>query len=199
MPLSPPYFDSLFAASDDPWGFRTRWYEQRKRALTLACLPASFYDSIFEPGCANGELAADLAPRCHRLLACDASVPAVRLARQRLRDVPHARVETMTMPADWPAEQFDLIVISELGYYLPPADLATLARACLGSLTDTGTLLACHWRPLIDGCAYGGDAVHEILAAETGLPRIVHHQEDDFVLDVWTRQGQSVGRAEGLT
>lgn len=199
MPLSPPYFDQLFSASDDPWGFRTRWYEQRKRAMTLACLPASHYGSVFEPGCANGELAADLATRCDRLLACDVSDAAVRLARRRVNDMPHVQITTGSMPGDWPDERFDLIVISELGYYLAPADLATLARACLASLSDSGTLLACHWRPLIDGCAYGGDAVHATLAEETGLPRVVHHEEDDFILDVWTRDGVSVGRTEGLT
>ncbi|MBC7682848.1 MAG: hypothetical protein H7172_10975, partial [Ferruginibacter sp.] len=37
------YFDALFKDTEDPWGFRTRWYETRKRALTLASLPADRY------------------------------------------------------------------------------------------------------------------------------------------------------------
>ena len=38
MSVATPYFDQLFAGNDDPWAFRQRWYEQRKRALTLAVL-----------------------------------------------------------------------------------------------------------------------------------------------------------------
>ena len=65
------HFDGLFAASEDPWHFKQRWYEQRKRAMTLACLPRARYASGYEPGCANGELSAALAGRCDRLLISD--------------------------------------------------------------------------------------------------------------------------------
>jgi hypothetical protein len=34
-----PYFDALYAASDDPYASRQRWYEARKRAVLLAALP----------------------------------------------------------------------------------------------------------------------------------------------------------------
>ncbi len=38
--LDAPFFDDFYAANgDDPWGFTDRWYERRKRALTLAALP----------------------------------------------------------------------------------------------------------------------------------------------------------------
>ena len=65
-----PVFDRLFEASEDPWGFRTRWYEARKRSITLACLPEAHYQNAYEPGCANGELAAALAPRmcCQKVI-----------------------------------------------------------------------------------------------------------------------------------
>ncbi len=32
-----PYFDDLHA-NDDPFGYRTRWYEERKRDLLMASL-----------------------------------------------------------------------------------------------------------------------------------------------------------------
>ena len=70
-PDQPAYFDAMFAKSNDPWKFRSRWYERRKRALTLACLPSARYAHGFEPGCANGELSACLATRCDRLLVSD--------------------------------------------------------------------------------------------------------------------------------
>jgi hypothetical protein len=39
MSLDAQYFADLYADSDDPWAFRTRWYERRKRDLALASLP----------------------------------------------------------------------------------------------------------------------------------------------------------------
>ena len=44
------YFRGIYATGDDPWGYRTRWYEARKRRLAAACLPDRAYDSGFEPG-----------------------------------------------------------------------------------------------------------------------------------------------------
>ena len=37
--LTVDYFDRVYASSDDPWGFASRWYERRKRQLTMASLP----------------------------------------------------------------------------------------------------------------------------------------------------------------
>lgn len=198
MALPADYFDQLFAATEDPWGFKDRWYEQRKRDITLACLPQRRFERGFEPGCANGELSARLASRCDELLVCDVSAKAAELARQRLADAGHVRVETRAIPQQWPEASFDLIVLSELGYYLDAVSLATLARVASASLRPGGTLLACHWLPTIEGCEHGGLAVHHILDAELDLPRVLRHQEDDFVLDVWTRDGASVGQREGL-
>lgn len=104
MSVDDRYFDGLFAGNDDPWAFRQRWYEQRKRAITLAALPRPHYRAIFEPGCANGELSAELAGRCDRLLCCDTANAAVNLARTRLSLFDHAEVRQNRLPGDWPEE-----------------------------------------------------------------------------------------------
>lgn len=88
-PDRPEYFDEMFAKSDDPWKFQSRWYERRKCALTLACLPSERYAHGFEPGCANGELSAGLATRCDHLLVSDGVDKAVSLARERLNGCPN--------------------------------------------------------------------------------------------------------------
>src|SRR5258708_3601429 len=112
------YFHELYERGDDPWKLRGGWYEQRKRSLTLALLPRPRYSNAFEPGCANGELTAELAARCDALLAADLNETAVRLARERVAGMPQVRVEQRTVPGEWPtgAGPFDLIVISELAY-----------------------------------------------------------------------------------
>uniref|UniRef100_UPI0021B5E213 class I SAM-dependent methyltransferase n=1 Tax=Streptococcus mitis TaxID=28037 RepID=UPI0021B5E213 len=77
-----------------------------------------YYERVFEPACANGELSVLLADRCASLLCQDLDPTAVHLARERLGAVSHASVELGRLPADWPGQTFDLIVLSEVGYYL---------------------------------------------------------------------------------
>lgn len=198
MSVATPYFDQLFAGNDDPWAFRQRWYERRKRALTLAVLTRPRYASVFEPGCANGELSAELAPRCDRLLCGDTAGAAVALATTRLLGFPHARVEQSRLPEQWPPGPFDLIVLSELCYYLDLDDLHRLIDRAVASLSDDGQLLACHWRPTIEGCPQTADQVHATLAQRLGMPHVVSHHEPDFLLDLWSRDGRSVATHEGL-
>ena len=38
----------VYAASGDPWGFTSRWYEERKYALSLAMLPRRRYAEAVE-------------------------------------------------------------------------------------------------------------------------------------------------------
>lgn len=191
-------FELLFQVSDDPWKFRTRWYEARKRELVLACLPAARYGQGYEPGCANGELAAALATRCDRLLASDGIAAAVALATHRLQPFSHVDVVQAWMPKDWPSLQFDLVVLSEFGFYLSRDELRTMALGVRHSLGAHGTLLACHWRHPVEGFALDGDAVHRTLHQRLGLPRLLHHEERDLVIDVWCADERSVAQVEGF-
>jgi SAM-dependent methyltransferase len=193
------YFDRLYGASDDPYALRSRWYEARKRALLLAALPERRYGRVFEPGCGVGELTALLADRSDLLLASDGSERAVKIAARRCRDLPAVRVVRQALPEDWPhdAGPFDLVVLSELGYFLDAAAMARLADCCARSLAAGGTLVACDWRPDFDARALPTDAVHAALEA-LGLPRLLRHEEDDFLLQLWSRDGRSVAERDGI-
>lgn len=192
------YFDSLFTGSDDPWRFKSRWYEARKRALTLACLPAQRYASGYEPGCANGELSAALAQRCDRLVVSDGSSKAVELARKRLASFAHVDVREAWLPTHWPVETFDLIVISELGYFLSAEGLDSLIAKALASMRGVGTVLACHWRRGSDDCEFDGDEVHRRLGERLAMPHLMEVVEADLRLDVWCNDPRSVAQREGF-
>ena len=88
--LGVAYFDGMYQAAADPWGFEDRWYERRKSAIALAMLPAERYRAAFEPGCSIGVLTRMLAPRC-TLLACDLAAAAVKAAVGRTSDLPQVR------------------------------------------------------------------------------------------------------------
>ncbi len=197
--LTMEFFDDFYGAETDPWGFETRWYEKRKRALTLACLPAERFPSAYEPGCSIGVLTAALAPRCGRLLATDISDTPLRIARRRLAGAPGVRFEQRRVPQEWPDEQFDLIVLSEIGYYCDAEDLRTLVQKASASLTRDGVLLACHWRHPVQEYPLRGDDVHEALRSHSGLVVLAEHREADFLLEVYVRPPAiSVAGAAGL-
>lgn len=199
---TPDYFESLFKHNADPWQFKSRWYELRKRALTLACLPHLRYASGYEPGCANGELSAALATRCDRLLVSDGSQLAVSMASARLTEFPSVTVIQAWVPAQWPSATFDLIVISEFGFYLGAQDLDALADKITASLQPGGTVLACHWRRAIEGCELSGDEVHQHLfrgmVRRTALTQVCQLLEPDVRLDVWSSDARSVAEREGF-
>ena len=190
--LAADYFAAVYARHDDPWQLETRWYERRKRAITVASLPEERYRTALEVGCSIGVLSAVLAERCDDLLAVDVSSSAIERARNRA--LPAVRFEVADAATDFPAGRFDLIVLSEIGYYLSPADFRTLLDEAITHLAFGGTLVACHWRHPVADYPQSGDDVH----AAIDLPLIAHHLEDDFVLDVYSLDARSVATREGL-
>lgn len=190
--LGPEYFAEVYSRNDDPWRLESRWYERRKRAITVASLPEESYRTALEIGCSIGVLSTELAARCDDLLAIDVSESAIVQARARL--LPGVRFEVADAAAGFPSGRFDLIVLSEVGYYLSPVDFRTLLDQAITHLAFGGTLVACHWRHPVADYPQGGDEVH----AAIDLPLIAHHVEDDFVLDVYSLDGRSVAAREGM-
>jgi SAM-dependent methyltransferase len=195
------YFDEVYAASRDPWGFDDRWYEQRKYALSVAALPRPRYRSGLEIGCSIGVLTALLGERCDALLALDVAEPAVVEARRRTAHLPGIDVQRRGVPGDWPAGRFDLVVLSEVGYYFSSEDLGRVVDRICSSLEPGGTLLAVHWRHPVEDYPSSGDAVHAVLDRDDRLTRTVAHDELDFLLGVYARTppaAQSVAQQTGL-
>lgn len=199
--LGARYFDAMYAQSPDPWGLETRWYEQRKYALSIAMLPERRYSDALEVGCSIGVFTTILAERCDRLLACDLAEAAVHATAERTRDLRNVRVERRVIPTEWPPGTFDLIVLSELLYYFGDQELDEVIESAFASLRPGGALLAVHWRHPVDEYPQTGDAVHLALAAHSGLPRLASHRELDFLAEVRVRTDgapASVAQATGL-
>jgi SAM-dependent methyltransferase len=199
--LGAGYFDGMYSAAADPWGFEERWYERRKYAIALAMLPRERYRAAFEPGCSVGVFSRMLAPRCDTLLSCDLAAAAVKAAAARTSDLSQVRVEQRDISRQWPSGRFGLIVLSEVLYYFGDHDLEQVLKQAAGSLEPDGTLLAVHWRHPVAEYPRTGDDVHRVLAAQPGLARLVRHDEPDFLAEVYIRtEGTpaSVAQATGL-
>jgi SAM-dependent methyltransferase len=165
--LPPEYFDHVYQANRDPWNFETSPYEREKYAATLAALPRPHYARAFEIGCSLGVLTAQLAPRCGHLLAVDVSAAALTQARERCAALPQVEIKLLRVPDEFPAQQFDLILVSEVGYYWSPADLARAAEQIINGLKPGGQLLLVHWTPPVHDYPLTGDEVHEFFLAST--------------------------------
>jgi hypothetical protein len=112
---------------------------------------------------------------------------------------PHVDVRRAAVPSQWPGGEFDLVVLSEVGYYCDRSDLSRLVDRTVGSLAPDGVVVACHWRHHAPGYPLTGDQVHAALIAESGLRVAVAHLEEDFRLDVLTPPGTpSVARWAGV-
>ena len=197
--LDQAFFDDFYGDHIDPWGFTSRWYERRKRALTVAALPRPRFGRAFEPGCSIGVLTAELAGICDSVLAADISEQPLRVARKRLGHDERVEFRRLSVPAQWPTGRFDLIVLSEVGYYCSPADLRVLIDLAAAALEPTGVLVACHWRHPVADYPLSGDDVHRALRATRALAVLAEHREEDFLLDVFTLPpAVSVARATGL-
>jgi SAM-dependent methyltransferase len=197
--LAQGYFDAFYEGRADPWGFETRWYERRKRTLTLAALPRRRYTSALEVGCSIGVTTAELASRVDRLLAIDIAEAPLAVARERLAEHPGVRFERRTLPQEWPDETFDLIVVSEVGYYLSLDGLEQLVRRVADGLRDGGAVIVCHWRHPVADYPLSGDQVHDAFRNSDDLVRVGGYDDDDFLLDVFGVPGTaSVAAEEGL-
>jgi LmbE family N-acetylglucosaminyl deacetylase/SAM-dependent methyltransferase len=161
----------LHQEETDPWGVETRWYEQRKRDLVLAMLPRERFTRTLEIGCSTGALAEVLATRSGTVLAVDRSDAALAAARSRFAEQDRVEVARLDVPQEWPEGQFDLVVVSEVGYFLSPAALDALVGRVAEALADDGVLVLCHWRHPVDGWVLDADDVHQAFA-DAGLPAL---------------------------
>ncbi len=165
-------FDRLYAASDDPWDFRSSAYEQAKYAATLEMLPPGRFGRALEIGCSIGVLTAQLAARCDSLVAIDCAPAALSRAASTCASLGHVRFEPHHVPASFPAGRYDLIVISEVLYFLAGHDIARLAARCEAALLPGGTVILVNWTGPTDTPCTGEDAADAFRAASrlTALP-----------------------------
>jgi cyclopropane fatty-acyl-phospholipid synthase-like methyltransferase len=200
--LPDAYFDQMYASTDDPWQLSTRWYEQRKYAITMALLPQRRYRHAFEPGCSIGTLTAMLARRCDRVTAVDVAGAAVRTADARLREAgcrDQVTLARLSLDQAWPPGPFDLLVLSEVAYYLHADALATVLRHQCAHLQPGANIVAAHWRHAVADYPLTGDAAHAVIARTPGLRTLGCYRDRDVVVEVFdTGDGRSVAAREEL-
>lgn len=175
--------DRLHAEQAEPWGADGRWYERRKRALLLAMLPQERLGRVLEVGCSTGVTTVALAERADEIVAIDASEAALARAAERSAGLP-VRLLHGQAPEAWPDGRFDLVVLSEVGYFLSPAALDALVDRVAGCLDDDGAVVLCHWRHPVRGWPLDADAVHRAFDAPALPPRAASYADGNVRLEL---------------
>ncbi len=190
-------FDDMYDDGPDPWRNLGSFYEERRRALVLAMLGSARYRRVLELGCADGFLTAALVTRAEEVFAFDTSPRAVAATRV---NAPAATVARGDLPRVIPEAQghFDLVVLSEVGYFLSATELLATLRRARAALAPGGELVLCHWQHPTQRVPLDGALVHEQARDFMGVePRASHH-DGDLRIEIWGN-APSVAASEGRT
>jgi peptidoglycan/xylan/chitin deacetylase (PgdA/CDA1 family)/SAM-dependent methyltransferase len=145
-----------FFRQPDPWNYGSA-YEQEKYGFQLALLPDGPIETALELACAEGHFTDQLARRVQRLTASDISATA--LARAAERCSRHANIDfrQLDLTADALPQGLDLIVCSEVLYFLEEVEaLRRVAQRMADALKSGGHIVLAHALVLKDDMACTG-------------------------------------------
>jgi peptidoglycan/xylan/chitin deacetylase (PgdA/CDA1 family) len=173
----------------DPWDYASP-YEQEKYQRTLALLPDEPIEQAMEIACAEGVFTSQLAPRVKSLIAVDISERALERARDRCAAHANVRFQYLDLVEDAIPGQMDLIVCSEVLYFLKDVDeLRRIAEKLKSALVPGGRLVAAHAFLLADDpqntgfdwmSHFGGKTIDRIISETPGL-----HREKSIVTELY--------------
>jgi SAM-dependent methyltransferase len=183
--FTPDYFERLYSKEVDPWRFATSNYERLKYAATLSALEGRQIDGAFEVGCSIGIFTKALARRCGSLVSVDVSETALTAARRNCANLDNVTIQPMQIPHEWPVKSFDLILLSEVLYFLGPDDIRLTARKSINSLTQNGLVMLVNWIGETD-YPCGGDEAADIFLTESAetLRLLLQRREENYRLDL---------------
>ena len=182
---SADFFEAKYQAKPDPWNFLNSDYEQERYKSILNIIDEQIYHYAFEPGCSIGILTRELSARCAFVEAIDFSETAVQLAKARCRDLNNVSIIKASIKEHRPAQQPDLIILSEIGYYFFLPEWNEILENLLANCKHSTTLIACHWLGQSEDHILSGDAVHESIDQQRNLKLLTRLRFDHFRLDRW--------------
>lgn len=187
--LSADYFTQIYAVNDDPWNFESSPYEAQKYNATIDALCNNHYRKALEIGCSIGVLTKMLAKKCLHLLATDISEKALDFAKIRCSDLKNVTFKKLNFPQELPDDRFDLILISEVAYYLSEEDWKFAIHQLCDMLPENGEIVLVHWLPKVPDYPQTGDEAHFSFKKEmeSKMKNIFKTRTDKYRIDVWRK------------
>jgi peptidoglycan/xylan/chitin deacetylase (PgdA/CDA1 family)/2-polyprenyl-3-methyl-5-hydroxy-6-metoxy-1,4-benzoquinol methylase len=200
------FFERVFE-TEDPWDY-TNAYETLKYEQTLALLPEGKIARAMEVACAEGHFTTMLAPKVDRLLAVDIADAAVERAKARCAALDNIDYAQFNLIDGVFPEGMDLIVCSEVLYYLEDEQkLGRVAQRMRDALKPGGLLLMAHAFQLSDddsrtgfdwGDAYGGQTISDVFEATAGLRLERALVTDLYRINLFRRETPGVAAAPAI-
>jgi SAM-dependent methyltransferase len=193
--LTPEYWEEVFA-EEDPWDYGNSAYESWKFDQTLSLLPARRIARALELGCAEGHLTARLAPLVEDLTAVDISPTAIDRARRRCAGLDNVHCQVLNLAIDPVPAKLDLILCSEVLFYLPLQVLHAVAAKIVARLKPGGHLLLAHGNLISDdrartgfdwGHPFGAKTIGEVFAALGALALVKEVRTPLFTVQLFRR------------
>lgn len=173
-------------------------FELTKYRQTLDLLPPIPFDNALECACSEGVFTSQLAERVTHLLGADISPTALRRAKNRCREQKNVRFVQLDLTRDALPGRFDLIVCSEVLYFIGGRrGLERVACKLASSLVDRGYLLMAHLNLLKESpkesgfvwnLAYGAKTIGEVFQETYPLRLIREMQFPLYRLHLFQRQ-----------
>ncbi|MEV4175868.1 SAM-dependent methyltransferase [Nonomuraea sp. NPDC049709] len=182
------YFD-WWHRKQDPWHYTSDTYEKDRHAALLSCLPRRDYGRILDVGCSEGFFT-DLVALSHpgaETVGVDVSSQAVHSATVRASSP--ARFECLDIRHQAPTGQFDLVICTEMLYYVGNGRiLRQVSHRLSGLLSPGGVLVASHPWP-------ESRRLHRHFSLAAPLrpigERVMPHADRSYAISLYERNGRA--------
>jgi SAM-dependent methyltransferase len=192
-------FDAAYAGGD-PWASADpRYlYQRRKYDVLASLLPPRRFARALDLGTGLGLMARRLAAHADEVVGIDISSAAVAHAQAAHRDLPQLTFQQgdmLALPASLEGT-FDLLVLADTLYYLPPpltdATLKQVALRLAALLRPGGVcLLANHFFSGADAESRLSRRIHQAFAWSPGLQVTAEHRRPFYLVTILERPGSS--------
>ncbi len=153
---------------EDPYDLKNSEYEKEKLEEAVKALRfKEKFDSALEVGCGEGRLTRRIAEKTGSALATDISDLAIGRARDTLKGLENVECRRMDLFTDRLDDTFDLVICSEVLFYLEPDQFPVAVDRIKGWVGAGGYLLLVHVRATADDDSgiefkkFGAKTIHE--------------------------------------
>ena len=140
------YFELRYRRRD-PWKYLSSDYKRERHERMLTWCRLLQPQRVLELGCSEGVFTAALAAFTAEVVGLDISARAVARAKERCTAFPGAQIEQLDVLQELPSGLFDLVVCTEVLYYLEPRTLGNLRDRVVERVRPGGNLLLVHCWP----------------------------------------------------
>ncbi len=192
------YWDGIFSR-EDPWDYLNA-YEQQKYRHTLEMIPERSSARVLELGCAEGLFTKMLSDKAGAILAVDISKRALERATVRCAGLESVKFKQHDIAQGIPVGEFDLIICSEILYYLRDRfAVEAFAGQIAQILPPGGHLLMTHANMVSDDKSQTGFDFNEIgakfigetFSSEPGLEFVRELQTELYRVQLFRRSQPS--------